>query len=131
MTSKTNTAAVDIEEVRRQLEEWRGSHARRARLPEQLWAAAVAVARQQGLYQTARALRLDYTRLKQRLQGSAGAKASALPAFVELIAPGGTNVSEWVVEMEGRRGGKVRIQWKAAVPPDLVGLSRILWGRQA
>jgi hypothetical protein len=39
------------------------------RLPESLWQAAVELARQYGIYAVAHLLRLDYTRLKQRLNG--------------------------------------------------------------
>ena len=59
MTAQTDTLCVEMEEVRRRFEDWRSTHARRAQLPESLWAEAVALARTQGLFQTARALRLD------------------------------------------------------------------------
>jgi len=127
MTAQTDTKRVAMEEVRRRFEHWRSTHARRARLPEPLWGEAVALARTQGLFQTARALRLDYASLKRRLQAD---RPSAAPAFVELLAPA-ANLSECVVELEGRRGGRMRLQWKAAAPPDLIGLSRILWGGEA
>lgn len=131
MTAQTGTIGVEREQVRRRLEDWRSSHARRARLPEPLWAEAVALARTQGLFQTARALRLDYASLKKRVQRSAAARPGAPPAFVEWIAQAAPNLSECVVELEGPRGGRMRIQWKATAPPDLIGLSRILWGGEA
>ena len=128
MTTQIDTKCVAMEQVRRRFENWRSTHARRARLPEPLWGEAVALARTQGLFQTARALRLDYASLKKRLQAG---RPSAAPAFVELIAPAAANLSECVVELEGRRGGRMRLQWKAAAAPDLIGLSRILWGGEA
>lgn len=42
---------------------------RRTKLPESLWQAAVELARQHGVYPAAHPLRLDYTRLKRRLDG--------------------------------------------------------------
>jgi hypothetical protein len=38
----------------------------------------------------------------------------------------GIAVAECVIELEGPRG-KMRIQWRGATPPDLAGLSRVLW----
>lgn len=132
MTALITPTGVDIEDLRRRLEEWRSTRPRRARLPEPLWSEAVALARTQGLAPTARALRLDYGSLKKRLQRLAADAPGAPPAFVELIAPTAANLSACVVELEGPRGGRMRIQFRAAPPPaDLVALSRILWGGEA
>jgi hypothetical protein len=43
---------------------------------------------------------------------------------VELVAPSPGKVDEWVIEVESSRGAKMRIQWKAAVPPDWASLLR-------
>ena len=60
----------DIEETRQELENWRQSRTGRERIPQSLWAKAVELGQQHGLCRTARALRLDYTKLK-RLTGEA------------------------------------------------------------
>jgi len=72
-TGRTEAVPADIEELRQQFESWRNTHAHRSRIPETLWASAVKLARQHGLHRTARALHLDYTKLK-RLVGSQSAK---------------------------------------------------------
>ena len=70
-------------------------------------------------------LRLDYMGLKKRLGGVSRLRRKARkPAFVELIAPHAATLRECVIEFESLRGGKVRIQWKAAAPPDWMGLLR-------
>src|ERR1039458_6310538 len=46
--------------------------------------------------------------------------------FLELVAPQTDGLSECIIELEGPRG-KMRIQWKGVVAPDLAGLSRALW----
>ena len=52
---------VALSTARRQLDHWRSRHRRkRARLPQELWQKAVALARQHGLNKTARALGLNY-----------------------------------------------------------------------
>jgi hypothetical protein len=41
---------------------------RRSPLPEEMWTAAVELARRHGLYRTARALPIDYANLRKRLK---------------------------------------------------------------
>ena len=70
MNDKSNQPiAESIVQLQRQLEQFRGSHAHRARIPEALWRAAVELARQHGLNAVAHPLRLDYMGLKRRLAG--------------------------------------------------------------
>jgi hypothetical protein len=114
-----------ITQLRRQLEQFRSTRPGRTMLPESLWQAAVELARQHGIYAVAHPLRLDYTRLKQRLGGMASRRRKQKkPAFVELTAGRVAALPECVIEFESPGGGKMRIQWKAAVPPDWTGLLR-------
>ena len=114
-----------ITQLQRQLEQFRSSRPGRTKLPESLWQAAVELARQYGIYAVAHPLRLDYARLKQRLGGMPSqSRKQNQPAFVELIGGGGAALPECVIEFESRGGDKMRIQWKAAVPPDWTGLLR-------
>ena len=108
-----------IVQLQRELEQFRGSHPHRTRLPESLWQSAVELARQHGLYSVAHPLRLDYTRLKKRLGGSPTFRRKVTkPAFVELVAPSRAPFEEYVIEFESSGGSKMRIQWKATAPPD-------------
>ena len=114
-----------IAQLQRQLEQFRSSQPGRTKLPEALWQAAVELARQYGVYAVAHPLRLDYTRLKQRLGGIAGGpRKGNKPAFIELIGRTPAALPECVIEFESASGGKMRIQWKAAVPPDWASLLR-------
>ena len=73
----------------------------------------------------AHALRLDYVGLKKRAVGTARRRRKpAQPGFVELIAPPLLKLDECVIEFESIRGAKMRIQWKAAAPPDWASLLR-------
>ncbi len=115
---------------------WRKSHAGRRPIPESLWTDAADLAREHGVFQTAKALRLDYVKLKRlMISTSSGGKKVAQPpaggrvapaAFMELLAPGAAGASECLIELEGPHG-KMRIQWKGATGADLAGLSRVLW----
>ena len=116
--------------VYRRFEGWRSAHGgARLPIPEALWASAAEVAREHGVFHTAKVLRLEYGKLKRMVQSSRPiAKAAAPTSFVELVAPPVTGRSECLIELEGPRG-KMRIQWKGTTGPDLAGLSRTLWER--
>ena len=82
--------------------------------------------REHGVYSVAHPLRLDYTGLKKRLVGGVShrRRKARKPAFVELMAPPTSMLGECLIEFESLRGGKVRIQWKAATSPDWTSLLR-------
>jgi hypothetical protein len=65
MAQETRGVREDLEQLRQRLNEFRSTHALRSRLPESLWTAAAELAKRHGLYQTARALRLDYAGLRK------------------------------------------------------------------
>jgi hypothetical protein len=118
-----------MQRVYRRFESWRKSHTGRLPIPEALWASAAELAREHGVFPTAKVLRLEYGKLKQLADSAGPVTQPAAPptAFVELLAPGATGLSECLIELEGPRG-KMRIQWKGTTAPDLAGLSRALWG---
>jgi hypothetical protein len=117
--------------VHRQFEQWRRGRRLGDRIPERLWAAAVAVARTQGVSRTARLLHLEEQKLKHRVAGTGpGPRPATAPAFVELLTPPAAG-GECTVEVEGPRGGRLRIQLRGAPVPDLVALARVVWGPDA
>jgi len=112
-------------QLQRQLDQFRGTQSRRTKLPEPLWQSAVELARQHGIYSVAHPLRLDYMQLKKRLGGVPSLRRKKTkPAFVELITPHPETLEECVIEFESAGRGKMRIQWKAATPPDWTSLLR-------
>ena len=130
MASKTRPEIpVGMERIYRRFERWRKSHRGRLPIPAPLWAAAAEVAREHGLFRTAKTLRLEHNKLKRMVASAKPAVRRAPPppaGFLELVAPAGPGLTECVIELEGPRG-KMRIQWKGATAPDLAGLSRALW----
>ena len=125
----TVTVAGEIEEARLQLENWRRERKRGQHIPENMWVKAVELAGQHGLWPTARALNLDYSRLKRRAgAGDESGAMTAAAAFVELI-PQGAGQCACVVEMEDAGGARMRIELKGAAP-DVTALSRAFWGER-
>ena len=117
----------DLLLVSRQVEEWRSAHPPRSRLPETIWAAAAEMAQRHGLHRTAKALRMDYMRLKKRLPVRAP-PLTAPPAFLELLAAP-TGGPECVVELESTYG-KMRVAMKG-MALDWAGLLHAWRGAQA
>ena len=120
--SKTSTAS--LEEAKARFGEWRQNRRGKARIPAELWSAAVAVARKEGLNRTARELHVAWDDLKRRMEEPS--PKPALPAFVELMTPHAPSLPECMIELEGRRG-KLRIQLKNVPASYLATLSRELW----
>lgn len=121
----TSPIPEPIAQLQRQLDQFRSTQPRRTKLPEPLWQAAVELARQNGVYLVAHPLRLDYMQLKKRLGGVVSLRRKKTkPTFVELITPHPVALDECVIEFESAGGSKMRIQWKAATPPDWASLLR-------
>jgi hypothetical protein len=120
---------------------------RRAPIPESLWTAAAKLAREHGINAPAKALHLEYGKLKQRAaavgvaKGHAAktkapatvahrARPAAPPKFVELMAPRLGSAPECWGELEGPRG-RMRIEFKGLATADLVALGRMLWDSES
>jgi hypothetical protein len=94
----------------------------------ELWSAAIAVARRDGINQTAAALRLDGGKLKRLMLAAKASPRKTMPSatFVELMNPHIGGLPECTIELEGQNR-KLRIHWKGATAADVSGLSRVLW----
>ncbi len=123
MRSKSRVLTID--EVRARFEEWRKNRQGKSAIPDELWSAAVQLARKDGVNRTAAELHLDGGKLK-RLMVEKTTTAKPAPAFVELLTPRAISIPECTIELEGRHGA-VRIQLKDASASDLAALSRALW----
>jgi hypothetical protein len=124
---RSETAIVTLEEARERFEEWRSKRRGKARIPAELWSAAVEVARKEGINRTAKELHVAWDDLKRRVTTTGEVpRQPGSPAFVELVTPQIQSVPECTLEVEGRRG-KLRIQLKGASASDLAVLSRALF----
>ncbi len=76
-----------LSDAQSQFERWRWSRSRGTRIPATLWDAAVEAAREHGVSKVAGALRLDYYRLKERLEAAPklpGLEAANGGGFLEI-----------------------------------------------
>jgi len=127
MRGRNSAETLDTDQVRTRFESWRQTRKGKARIPDELWSAAVEVAGREGVSYTAAALHLDGGKLKRRMMATGRVRDKTMPpAFVEMMVPPAVGASECTIELEGRNG-KLRIHWKGATAADLAGLSRTLW----
>ena len=123
---RSKTPTNGLEETKARFEEWRQNRKGKASIPDELWAAAVEVARKEGVSRTSTELRVEWNHLKRRMAAASGASPkSAPPAFVELVAPRLQLHPECTIELEGLRG-RLRIHMKNASTSYLATLSRAL-----
>ena len=123
---RSKAPIITLEEAKARFEAWRQNRKGKTPIPDELWSAAVEVARKEGVSRTATELRVEWNELKRRISATAGSRERAMPGFVELLTPGVQSLAECMIELEGRRG-KLRIQLKGASASYLAMLSRELW----
>ena len=129
------TGGQEVTSVRQELELWRKRHGGKGRrIPGELWNRAARVARTVGVRETARALGLDYKRLRGRVEVSrsaGGGEGRPTPStFVELPM-GLLGDGRTMVELVGRGGEQMRIHLAGASGADVVRLAEAFWSRQS
>lgn len=123
--------------VRQRLDRWRDRYGGRGQpIPEDLWDAAVGVARVEGVDSTARALGVDRGRLARRTElvsaspGSSPEEAlRTSDGFVEVDARGLCAPGQTVVCFEGRDGERLQVELSGASTVDVTELARAFWSR--
>lgn len=122
-----------LEGVRQQFSQWRQSRGRGERIPEDLWAAAAGLTREHSIHTVSRFLHLNHSDLKERAAAKAGRRGPARTSpFVEVPVPGpGGVAAQYLVEFEGSKGKKLRVEMRGVRTEDVTGLVRELWGYRA
>ena len=121
--------------ARRQFDQWRSRHRKRARLPKELWRQAAVMAREHGLSKTASALGLGYYSLKKHLNEVACEQV--IPAksdsnFIDLLPVAMTpGFMECTIEWADGNGSTVRMHIKGAGLSDLASVAGVFRGCQA
>lgn len=116
----------ELDELGLRLNHWRRGHSAPSPIPAEIWRRAAELARVMGVATVAKALRLDYARLK-RLSLDEVAESPAVrsaPTFVELRPMLMSGVGSCVVEVESSRGAKMRIQMENPGCASLAALIR-------
>lgn len=119
-----------LEATRERLEMWRREHGGKGHwIPDELWMEAVGAAQSSGIETTARVLRLNAGRLRDRMRRSEGGECGPgreeAAMFVELGALGGFRS---VIETVGKDGQRMRIEITGPGPVDVAGVCRAFFG---
>ena len=129
---RTRFSATDLPQLEGQLTRWRRSRRHGRRLPAEVWAAAVKLARTHGLSRVARRLRLDYYQLQRRasppVRPPTPKPVAACPeGFVELpwgaSAPGPMTCR---VELRNRQGARLTLHLSGDTA-TVVALAEAFW----
>ena len=99
---------VAIARARTQFADWRAHKGQRDRIPEHLWQAAVDAARRHGVHAVSRALRLEHSRLRQRLEQTVRGPGNGAE-FIDLGKEPSAGSVGCVVELEKGNGTRMRI----------------------
>jgi len=132
--SETANKSPALEQVQQQFEYWRRTRKKRCAIPGKLWRAAESLYPEYSLYRISKALRLNYSGLKGRIDRKQPASIpSTINAaeFIELELNSPMQPSECFVEMEDSFGAKMRMHFKGGAGLDLLELGRIFLSRRS
>ncbi len=129
---KRSATGPTLAEVQERFHLWREKRERQtAPIPQQLWQAACAVARQSSVGKVSRALRLDHRKLKRHAQRYDKTRAHSRGGFgggfVEVEMPGAPAAVEWVVEVEDAGGRKLKMSMRGVGAADAAQVVGALW----
>lgn len=126
--SGTRGRARELARLGQRFDDWRGSHRRGVAFPRKLWSAVGRVARRHGAYVTARALGLDYNKVKGmsggvigRVPGKATRPSTPEPMkFIELtgalpVSPSGCRLS-----LQNANGQRLRLEMAPSAATEMV-----------
>ncbi len=121
------TTESNLKEVQNKFHRWRKSRKERRAIPEELWEAAVGLSKYYSIHQISRALRLNHTALRKRVEDS-NKKADTTPAFVELqIRDRSPSSAHCMVEMEKQDGATMKMYFHGEADLDLLELGKAFW----
>jgi hypothetical protein len=130
MTSQKAKEKQRLKRVQGEFAAWRKNRKHRDRIPESLWESAVSLSDVFSINELSKALRLNHTALKKRLESmSCGSVCKdSLSAFIEFppVNPP-VGLSEMILEFE-KAGSRMKIYVKGQV--DIASLAQGFWGQQ-
>jgi len=122
--------ADQLEEAKRQFQQWRKGRARPGRIPFRLWTLAAEAASTHGIQRTAQRLQVDAESLKQWMQRRGGADSidrPAAPEFIELPPLPMPTLAECHLEVEEPNGRKLRLCLKGAAVAQAAAVLPAIW----
>lgn len=119
--TKRRELSPELARAQERFAAWRQTRAPKSRIPQSLWDLAVELVDSEGLNRTARALKLDYYTLKERVEAAAKNRKTNTSAFFEL-PPVALPPKECVIEWGDE--GLVRIRLAGYQPLEIAAVGR-------
>ena len=123
-----------LKKVQEQFEHWRRSRKKRGAIPDALWQAAVMLFPDYGLHRISKALRLNYTDLKHRVNAHRSTRKQSDVStvdFIELDLSDPARSAECIVEMADEKGATMRMHFKGEAGLDLLELGKAFWSKRS
>jgi len=131
--SGRSSGGSELEKLHQRIARWRAEHGGRGvRWPPEMWSAAIAVARVEGVAPVAKRLGLGRERLSARLaraKAATSTKHARPSAFVEFDARQVCPRSHTTIRFEAGDGSKVELELGDGDALDLVALVQAFWRR--
>lgn len=123
-----------LEQVQEQFEHWRRSRAKRGAIPDALWQAAVRLFPDYGLHRISKALRLNNTDLKHRVNAHRSTCEQtdvSTAGFIELGLSDPMRRGQCMIEMADQKGASMRMYFKGEAGLDLLELGKAFWSKRS
>ena len=116
-----------LENLREKLVKWRKiKKYHREPVPKDIWKDATELARKYSIYKVSKSLNLNYVNLKARVMGPSEKKSdNKKTPFIELSKL--PSAAEIVLEMENRKGSRLKICLKGSTDFDPMELARTFY----
>jgi hypothetical protein len=123
---------LTVEQVQKQFAHWRRSRAKRGAIPDALWQAAVMLFPDYPVHRISKALRLNYTDLKHRVNAYRSTCDQIdvnTASFIELGLSAPMPPAECIIEMADQKGASMRMYFKGQAGLDLLELGKAFWSK--
>jgi hypothetical protein len=125
---------LTVEQVQEQFEQWRRSRGKRGTIPDALWQAAVLLFPDYPVHRISKALRLNYTDLKHRVNAHRSTSEQSdisTAGFIELGLNDPMRPAECIIEMADQKGASLRMYFKGQAGLDLLELGKAFWSKRS
>jgi len=123
-----------LEQVQEQFEHWRRSRGKRGTIPDALWQAAIMLFPDYALHRISKALRLNYTDLKHRVnahRSTCEQSDVSTAGFIELGLSDAMRPAECMIEMADEKGASLKMYFKGEAGRDLLKLGKAFWSKRS
>jgi hypothetical protein len=121
---------LDLDGVRERFESWRANRKRGARIPAELWQAAVSLYPRYSVNRIAQTLRLGYEDVRSRVEDEEDGGAKDMRFWELRFSELRAHIGECRLRAEDGAGRKVELELKSIEAEELLQLLGVLWGER-